>query len=57
MTDTMADTAAGAIPVRPVDGDGAPAGVVVDEALAQSLVEKARVEGLSLTGPAGCWAP
>ncbi|WP_007507620.1 IS256 family transposase [Pseudofrankia saprophytica] len=53
MTDTMADTAAGAIPVRPVDGDGAPAGVVVDEALAQSLVEKARVEGLSLTGPGG----
>jgi transposase-like protein len=51
MTDTMTETiadkpaeAAGAILAQPV---------VVDEALAESLVERVRADGLSLTGPGG----
>ncbi|MCM3920952.1 IS256 family transposase, partial [Frankia sp. AiPs1] len=46
MTETTAEelAVAGAAPAAPV---------VVDEALAQGLVERARAEGLSLTGPGG----
>ncbi|AEH07706.1 MULTISPECIES: IS256 family transposase [Protofrankia] len=49
MTDTIEDT--------PADTGPAPAPpVMVDEALAESLIERARVEGLSLTGPGGMLA-
>ncbi|WP_235013691.1 IS256 family transposase, partial [Parafrankia sp. Ea1.12] len=47
MTETITDKpaeAAGVVPAQPV---------VVDEALAESLIERARADGLSLTGPGG----